>query len=370
MKEGSRGIKRLSPHLVNQIAAGEVVERPSSVLKELIENSIDAGSTLVEIRLERGGKELIEVRDNGTGMSRKDLELCVEPHATSKIERPEDLFEIRTLGFRGEALSSISSVSRLLIASRKREQEDGWGLRIDFGKRKGIFPYPCEKGTIVSVSDLFLDVPARLKFLKSSQAEYSRCKKVVNLFCASWPGIGIRLFREKKLVLNIRQDDTLERRLRPLLGREAVSRLIEISGEQGETGLKGYIARPDEVRVSSRHLFAFLNRRPISSPLVWKAVNEALKGYIVKGNFPVGVIFLEMPPSLFDVNVHPAKMEVRFEDSALVYRLVFQSIRRALEGRDHFFEKAEPCKRPGQGADTGTGYKREAISGERFRVRE
>ena len=370
MKGISPRIKRLSPHLVNQIAAGEVVERPSSVLKELIENSIDAGSNFIEIRLKGGGKELIEVKDDGIGMSKKDLELCIEPHSTSKIERPEDLFEITTLGFRGEALSSISSVSRLSIASRTKGQDEGWRLKVDFGKRKGIHPYPCEKGTIISVSDLFLEIPARLKFLKSSQTEYLRCKKVVNLFCASWPEIGIRLFREKKMVLNVGAHDTLERRLSPLLGKDTVSKLIEISGQRGEVGLKGYIASPDEVRVSSRHLFAFLNKRPISSPLIWKAVNEALRGYIVKGNFPVGVFFLEMPPSFFDINVHPAKMEVRFEDSNSIYRLIFQAIRQAFEGRNYFFEKVDNGERLEQDTDNVSAYQREVFFKERLKVRD
>ncbi len=324
-------IKRLPPHIANQIAAGEVVERPASVVKELVENALDADATSIEISLSKGGKALIEVKDNGSGMSREDLELCIEPHATSKVDSEEDLMAITTLGFRGEALASIGAVSRLSLSSRQRECEEAWRLQVNFGKVEGIRPEACPPGTIVRVQDLFLKTPARAKFLKSSQTEYARCLKVVHLFCAAFPEVDFRLKREGKHVLYLKGNAPLKERVEPLLGRQIIPHLKEMEHVSGPMSLRGYVADPSKVRLSSRHLYFFLNRRPVSSAVLWRAVKDAMAGFLVKGNHPAGVLFLEIPPETVDVNVHPTKLEVRFENPSHIYRLVFHGVRKALE---------------------------------------
>ncbi len=324
-------VRRLPAHIANQIAAGEVVERPNSVVKELIENSLDAGASSVEVRLSMGGKRLIEVTDNGSGMSRDDLALSIEPHATSKIEAVEDLSRITTLGFRGEALPSIGAVSRLTISSSQDRTEGGWKVEVIYGTVGSLLPQACPKGTIVRVEDLFLKVPARAKFLKSDQTEYARCLKVIHLFSAAWPSVDFRLKRERRVTFSCKADVGLEKRIEPLLGRQVASALEEVKGRMEGLKLNGLVARPSEVRLSRRHLYFFLNKRPVSSPVLWRAANDAMKGFVVKGNYPAGVIFMKIDPELIDVNVHPTKNEVRFERPGDVYRLVFHSIRRTLE---------------------------------------
>ena len=324
-------IRRLPAHLANQIAAGEVVERPASVVKELVENALDAGATSIEIRLLAGGKQLIEIKDNGVGMSRQDLEMSVEPHCTSKIGRAEDLSCITTLGFRGEALSSIGAVSRLSISSCKKNNEEGWMVQVSFGKNKVVKPHPCAPGTVVRVEDLFLRLPARAKFLKSDQAEYSRCLKMVQLFTAAWPEVEFRLKRGDRQTLLARPGDSLIRRISPLLGKKVCEALIDVKASASGLNLFGYLASPRNVRLSSRHLYFFLNRRPVTSPVMWRATLDAMKGFIVKGNNPAGAIFIDIDPGLVDVNVHPTKNEVRFESPNDIYRLIFHALRKALE---------------------------------------
>jgi len=326
-------IKRLPSHVANQIAAGEVVERPASVVKELVENSLDAGASAIEIRLHDGGRRLIEVKDDGEGLSRKDLELAVMPHATSKIFYESDLACITTLGFRGEALSSISAVSDLRILSRPREDDQGWQLSVSFGRDLKIVPAGCPQGTIIKVQDLFLKVPARYKFLKSRQTELSRCLKVVRAFAVCWPEVVFTVRNEKRQIFRTNPDASEMGRLEPLFGQEIIAQMVEVSGGSEGMKLKGFMASPDEVRLSSRHMYFFMNRRLISSPVLWKAVNEALRGMMVKGNYPAGVLFLEVEPRLVDVNVHPSKSEVRFQEPETVYRLVYHAIRRALGQR-------------------------------------
>ncbi len=324
-------IKRLPVHIANQIAAGEVVERPSSVVKELIENALDAGANSIEVRLLKGGKRLVEVRDDGIGMSKRDLELSVEPHATSKIGSQRDLECIRTLGFRGEALASIGAVSRLSITSRQKGSGEGWKIDVSFGKRGKIRPNPCPMGTIVTVEDLFLKIPARAKFLKSDHTEYARCLKVVHLFCASWPEVGFKVIRDDKAVFICRTDLPVEKRIEPLVGLKVLPHMIEVGAKDQGLELFGFVARPEAVRLSSKNFYFFLNRRPVSNPVLWKALKDAMKGFLVKGNHPAGVLYIEIDPLLVDVNVHPTKNEVRFERPSDIYRLVFHGVRRALD---------------------------------------
>ena len=324
-------VKRLPDYIANQIAAGEVVERPSSVVKELVENSLDAGATSIEVNLSKGGKRLVEVKDNGEGMSRHDLELCVEPHATSKIESQDDLECISTLGFRGEALASIGAVSKLSITSRQSGASDGWKVEVCWGKRLDVRPQACSPGTMVRVEDLFMKIPARAKFLKSDQTEYARCMKMIYLFCASWPDVGFKVNKEGKNVFLCRPDQPISRRIEPLVGKKVVHHMVEVEHEGPGLALSGFVARPDQVKLSARHVYFFLNRRPVSSPVLWKALNDALKGFLVKGNHVAGVFFIDIDPVLVDVNVHPTKSEVRFERPGDIYRLLFHGVRRALE---------------------------------------
>ncbi len=346
-------VKRLPVHIANQIAAGEVVERPSSVVKELVENALDAGASRIEIRLSRGGKRLIEVRDDGFGMSKADLELSIEPHATSKIEKQEDLECIRSLGFRGEALASIGAVSRLAITSRQRDSSEGWRIEVSFGRCGDIKPHACPTGTIVAVEDLFLKLPARAKFLKADQTEYARCMKVVHLFCASWPEVEFKVLKENRPVFVCRSDLPVKKRIEPLVGPKVLPHMVEVEKKGNGLGLYGFVARPEAVRLSSRNFYFFLNRRPVSSPVLWKALNEAMKGFLVKGNHPAGVLYIEIDPLLVDVNVHPTKSEVRFERPGDLYRLVFHGIKEALEtqikGRNPESSISGAVSQPGYG---------------------
>ena len=323
-------IRRLPVHVANQIAAGEVVERPASVVKELVENALDAGATTVDIRLHQGGRGLIEVADNGEGLGREDLELAVMPHATSKIFDQQDLCSIRTLGFRGEALASISAVSRLSITSRTKDQDEGWKLTISFGRELRVVPAGCPPGTRVRVRDLFAEIPARYKFLKSRQTELSHCLKAIRAFAVCWPRVLFTVRNEKRQIFRSVPGAEGVKGLEPLFGTEILSAMKEVLAEAEGIRLSGFIASPDEIRLSSRHMFFFLNRRKITSPVLWKAVSEALRGKLVKGNYPAGAIFLDMEPELVDVNVHPSKSEVRFQRPDQVYRLVYHAVLRAL----------------------------------------
>ncbi len=323
-------IKRLPLHVANQIAAGEVVERPASVVKELVENALDAQASVIEIRLHQGGRSLIEVADNGEGLSKEDLELSVMPHATSKIFDQEDLSAIKTLGFRGEALASISAVSRLKIISRPADQDRGWKLSSDFGRGIKIVPAGCPPGTKVQVKDLFAQIPARYKFLKSRQTELSHCLKVIRCFAVCWPGVLFTVRNEKRQIFRSLQGSTGIKILEPLFGEEILSSMTAIMAEGEGISLQGFIASPQEVRLSSRHMYFFLNRRKVASPVLWKAVNEALRGKLVRGNYPAGVIFMDIEPELVDVNVHPSKNEVRFQRPDQVYRLVYHAVKKAL----------------------------------------
>ncbi len=323
-------IRRLPAVLANQIAAGEVVERPASVVKELVENALDARAATVEIRLHEGGRVLIDVRDDGEGLGREDLELSVMPHATSKILQEKDLSAIRTLGFRGEALASISAVSRVDIISRPREQDQGWQLSIAFGRELKVVPAGCPPGTRVQVRDLFAEIPARYKFLKSRQTELSHCLKVIRAFAVCWPEVLFTVRNEKRQIFRSTKGAEGIQGLEPLFGRQILPAMRKITGEGEGMKLEGFVASPMEVRLSSRHMYFFLNRRRITSPLLWKAVNEAFRGRLVRGNYPAGALFLEMEPELVDVNVHPTKSEVRFQRPDQVYRLVYNGILRAL----------------------------------------
>jgi DNA mismatch repair protein MutL len=319
----------LPSDLVNQIAAGEVVERPSSVVKELIENAIDAGASTIDVLLENGGKKWIEVRDNGAGMSRDDAQLALERHATSKIRAFEDLARVATLGFRGEALPSIASVSRFTLTTY--DGAEGHATEIDCDPLTGartVRPAARDRGTTVSVRELFENVPARRKFLKSADSEFRSIVTVVASYALSLPSRAFRVEHNGRLVLDLAPAATLRDRVLQVLGDDAAPHLGDVDATIDTTRAGGYVTRG--LRFGSRrNQFFFVNGRLVRDRVLTHAANRAAGAFDADGH-PAIVLFLDVPPESVDVNVHPAKTEVRFRDSGMVHVVVEQALKRAL----------------------------------------
>ena len=326
-------IKILPPNVANQIAAGEVIERPASVVKELIENSLDAGADRIEIAVEGGGRDLIQIKDNGVGMDREDIELAVEPHATSKIATEKDLSSIQTLGFRGEALASIASVSNFTLISRPKHAQQGWELNISFGHKKSIKPKGCPSGTLVKVEDLFGQIPARRKFLKSAQTELGHISQTVRIYAAANPTIHFELTSKKRTLFRSKQGLSGSLALWPLVGEKIASRLLKFEGSGPWFSIKGYISGPEDGRSTSKGFYFFVNNRIVREKMLWKALSEACKGSFVKGTYPLGAVFIQVEPEYVDVNCHPSKQEVRFRDGSAIFQALYNGIKRALESR-------------------------------------
>ena len=322
---GSIGI--LQESLRNMIAAGEVVERPSSALKELVENSLDAGARRIDVEIAGGGKGLIRVGDDGRGMDADDLSLCVERHATSKISSAEGLSQMRTLGFRGEALPSIARVSKLTIATRRAGEPSGLKLVVDRGKKKGPFPWGLAPGTVVEVRELFKGVPAREKFLRSVRAESSSCGEVATRMALSRPDVAARYSVSGRTVFELEPSElpTRVRRLLKLEGELADMRW----GEEGWMAARGVVAL-DEKRRTRSAVYIFVNGRYVRDQALAHAVSEGCRDVIPQGLHPAAVVMLELEPSLVDVNVHPAKIEVRFKHPREVFLLVMRAVREAV----------------------------------------
>ena len=315
-------IRILSEKVASQIAAGEVVERPASVVRELIDNSIDAGATRILIKIENGGKNLIRVSDNGAGMDRDDLLLCAERHATSKISELSDLFSVRTLGFRGEAVPSIAAVSRMVIASRTLDQVGGFRLRLEGGKIKGIEETGAPVGTTVEVNDLFFNTPARKKFLRSAGTETDHILDVLSRIALPFTTLSFRLDDWDKTLLSLPSVDSDVSRLSALFGHEVASSMIPIEREIHGLRVSGYLSPPEWDRARGDHLFVYVNRRSVRERLLTHAIIEGYGSRLMKGRYPYAVIFIAIDPSLVDVNVHPAKQEVRFHQNRLVHEAV------------------------------------------------
>lgn len=327
-------IRILPNNLVNQIAAGEVIERPASVVKELVENSIDAGATSIEITLVDGGKSLIAVSDNGKGMDQEDLNLAVERHATSKLP-DDDLFHISYLGFRGEALPSISSVARLSIVSRTREAENGWKLEVNGGDRREAVPSASGIGTRIEVRDLFYATPARLKFLKTGSGETAQCIDMVNRIAMANPQVSFYLMddQKKKISLNACQGELFDARLKRLsdvMGREFGENALLIDAARDNIRISGYVSLPTFNKANSLSQYLFVNNRPVRDKLLLGAIRGAYQGVLENGRYPVCALFFDVNPDYVDVNVHPAKAEVRFFDNASVRGLLVSAIRNVL----------------------------------------
>ena len=323
-------IKQLSETLVNQIAAGEVIERPASAAKELIENAIDAGATRIEIATAGGGKSLLRVADNGCGMEADDLELAIRRHCTSKVS--DTLFDIRTLGFRGEALPSIGSVARLSIASRTPGSSGGAEIVVAGGKVSPVRPAAANPGTTVEVRDLFFATPARLKFLKTEKAEAAAITEVVKRMAIAFPAIRFVLSGSDRSTLELPAtgDDHLAR-IAQVLGTDFRDNAIALDAEREDVHLGGFAGLPTFHRGNSAHQYAFVNGRPVQDKQILSAIRGAYAETMPQGRYPVAVLSLTLDPALVDVNVHPAKSDVRFRDPGLVRGLIVGAIREALK---------------------------------------
>ncbi|MCO5731136.1 DNA mismatch repair endonuclease MutL [Rhizobium sp. SSA_523] len=322
-------VQQLSETLINQIAAGEVIERPASAVKELLENAIDAGATRIEIATAGGGKSLIRITDNGCGMDARDLELAVRRHCTSKISGSLD--DIRTLGFRGEALPSIGSVAKLTIKSRPRDAESGVEISVSGGRMSSVRPAPANPGTVVEVRDIFFATPARLKFMKTERAEAGAITEVVKRMAIAFPHIRFLLSGADRSSLDLpaAPDDPLTR-MAQILGEDFKDNAIEIDALREDVGLRGFAGVPTFNRGNSAHQYAFVNGRPVQDKLILSAIRGAYAETIPSGRYPIAVLSLTLDPALVDVNVHPAKSDVRFRDPGLVRGLIVGAIREAL----------------------------------------
>ena len=327
-------IKKLPDNLINQIAAGEVIERPSSALKELIENSIDAGASKISIYLSEGGKTLIEVIDDGMGMNLDDLKMCLERHATSKIN-DGDLIHINSLGFRGEALPSIGSIANLVIESYDKLKDEAWKISI-INNKKNIEPSLIRFGTKVTITDLFLKVPARLKFMKTNATELRYCKEVVKHLAMSHPKISFSLTIDSKRIFNWEKSEKADfegtkNRLYQVMGEDFIKSSVSVHIERDGLILAGMVGMPTLNRNTGREQYLFVNNRPVKDRNLIGALRGAYKGLIEHNRFPVAVLFLDILSQDVDINVHPAKVEVRFKDSGKVRSIIVSGVRKALE---------------------------------------
>lgn len=331
-------IRRLSSLLVNQIAAGEVIERPASVVKELVENALDAESTRIQVDLEGGGVELVRVADDGKGIHPEELTLALAPHATSKISVAEDLDRIATMGFRGEAVASIASVSRLKIRSRARGTHAGAEVEAAGDEVSPVRPASSPVGTTVECRNLFFNTPARRKFLRTTQTEQGRCLDWVRDLAMAHPAVGFRVTADGNAKLDVPPNQSPRQRALALLGTELEEQLLEVhhDGQFDDRGITiwGLVGLPSIARATARAQHVFLNGRVLRDKTVQHALREAYRGLIEPGRYPTAVLMLEVPASAVDVNVHPAKLEVRFRDQSMVHSAVLRSVREALRGAD------------------------------------
>jgi DNA mismatch repair protein MutL len=325
-------IALLPEHVASQVAAGEVVERPASVVKELVENSLDAGATRIEVAVRRGGTASIRVVDDGIGMDRDDALLCLERHATSKIRTGADLAAIQTLGFRGEALPSIASVSRFRMTTRERGAIAGTEVIVNGGRIESVRDAGEAEGTQIEARSLFFNLPARRKFLRTEQTESSHVESVLHLQAIGHPRIGFVLLNDERLVFQLPPGQSLRERLRDLVGAALVNELLEVPDEEfAGVRVRGFVGKAGVSRSTRQQQIVFLNGRPIENPAINHALREGYHTALMKGQHPVTFLFLDMDPAAVDVNVHPSKREVRFRDPSNVRDAVTEAIRRTLE---------------------------------------
>lgn len=324
-------IQILDERTANQIAAGEVVERPASVIKELVENSLDAGATSISVEIEGGGARLCRVTDNGCGMSAEDALLALERHATSKISTASDLFRITTMGFRGEALPSIASVSRMELVTREPGSLSGTRLVVEGGRLSENTPTGCPEGTRITVRDLFYNTPARLKYLKSASTEAAQVADAVSRLALARPEVAFRLTSGGQVVFSTPGSGKAIDALACALGTEVARQLLALDYRDQSVAIQGFAGRPAVSRAGRTHQFIFVNRRPVRSLPLRFALEEAYHNLLPAQRYPVAVLFLEIDPSQVDVNVHPTKLEVRFEREREIRAAVYRAVRQALQ---------------------------------------
>ncbi len=323
-------IQILPENITNKIAAGEVIERPASIVKELLENSIDALSTRITVSVKNSGKSVIKILDNGMGMTRDDVLLSLERHATSKISSVEDLSTIETLGFRGEALPSIASIARLKIISKAADDEAGTYIFIEGGKIQDVKQIAASTGTSVEVNQIFFNTPARKKFLKSDITEMSYISQIFNTISLAFPNIQFRFIASDKEAINTPASGDLETRIGDLFGKDLVKDLIPVYREANKMKLKGYVSRPSFSLSGRRNQFFYVNNRCVKDKSVNHAIYDAYRTLLPKNRYPALFLFLDVSPSTIDVNVHPAKAEVRFANQRLVHDFIYHAVFKTL----------------------------------------
>jgi DNA mismatch repair protein MutL len=322
-----RPIQQLSASVINKIAAGEVIERPASVVKELLENSVDAGATQVEVSLENGGLELIRITDNGSGIPEDQLMLAVTSHATSKIEDADDLFSVGTFGFRGEALASITEVSQATIRSRTPDSDCGFELVVNGGNHDPIEPCGCPVGTTIEVRQLFYNTPVRQKFLKTAQTERGHIAEAFTRVALANPQVQMTLLNNGKVLHQLAATESWSERIKAFFGPEIGDNLIPISNQDESVSVSGFVVDPAVSRSNNRMQYLFLNERYIRDRSLQHALSEAYRGLLMVGRYPICFLRMQMPFEMVDVNVHPAKLEVRFQNGGTVYRQLLGTLR-------------------------------------------
>ncbi len=328
-------IKILPEQLCNKIAAGEVVERPSSVVKELVENSLDAGARSIRIDIEGGGKRLLRVSDDGCGMVQDDALMCLERHATSKISTDDDLFHLSSFGFRGEALPSIASVSRLTLKSCASEAQGGVELYAEGGQVKRVVETGMPRGTIIEIRSLFFNTPARRKFLRRDETELAHVQDVVLKLALSSPQTQFRLYHNDRLLIDTPASKDLAERIASLLGRATSRELLQLESQGSDNlSIAGYLSRPDCSRSTGSAVYTFINGRYIRDKVVQHAIREGYRTLLPKGRYPVTVLFISLDPTQVDVNVHPTKHEVRFREQSRIHDFIASSIARRMSPSD------------------------------------
>lgn len=335
-------IKILDQNTINQIAAGEVIERPAAVVKELVENAIDAGSSAITIEIRDGGIPFIRITDNGRGIDKNDISLAFERHATSKIRRVEDLLSVRSLGFRGEALSSIAAVAQVECISKKMGQLTGCRYVIEGGEEKGLEEIGCPEGTTFVIHNLFYNTPARKKFLKTPMTEAGYINDLVERLAISHPDISFKFLNNNQLKLTTSGNGSIKDIIYHIYGRDLAAKVLEARQEKGQFTLYGFIGKPVVSRGNRTYMNYFVNGRYIKSPVIAKAIEDAYKPYSMQHRYPFTVLLLSIPGDYIDVNVHPTKTEVRFANGEQVYEFLLSGLKRTLKGENFITEVSFP----------------------------
>ncbi|MCS7150966.1 MAG: DNA mismatch repair endonuclease MutL [Endomicrobia bacterium] len=323
-------IKLLPPEVYTRIAAGEVIERPSNVVKELIENSIDASSTEISIEIVSSGKKLIRVIDNGSGMTKDDLMLSIKPHATSKIESFDDIYKLSTLGFRGEALSSIVNVSKTTIITKTADSLVGYKLIIHGGETIDITECAANNGTMVEVKDLFYNVPARLKFLKTDYTEKIHIIRTIEEYTIAFPNIGFNLYSDNELVFSVKPSNEIQDRIKEVIKKDLSDNLISFHYKTNEMSIFGFVSPVEYSQVNKTLQLFFVNNRPVISRMLSQTLYDAYRDMLPTGRHPVGIIFIEIPSNMVDVNVHPTKRVIKFNDEEYIYNILKEQVRKSI----------------------------------------